>query len=97
MSNDNTMAGAKMICGKVVRYFCPFDNIVPKEVIPLSFRLTMLKYDNIDSLKIVAGIVKTEEVMIVPSVFGKICFHMTRTSLAPNVLAAKTYSWFLYR
>ena len=40
---------------------------------------------------------KTQLVMIVPKEFGKICLNIMRLSLAPNVRAAKTYSWFLNR
>ena len=45
--------------------------------------------------KITPGITSTEPVMMVPNELGKMCLNMMLQSLAPSVLAARTYSWFL--
>ena len=68
------------------------DNNVPKLVAFEPPKLTIPKKLNILSLKITLGITKADDVIIVPSVLGKICFQIILLSLAPNVLAAITYS-----
>ena len=67
-------------------------NNVPSEVVVLPPTFIIPKYESILSEKITPGITKTDDVIKVPSVFGKMCFHIIRWSLAPSVRAAKTYS-----
>ena len=45
----------------------------------------------------IEGITKAILVTMVPRPFGKMCLNMILASLAPRVLAARTYSWFLKR
>ena len=65
---------------------------MPRLVIVEPPRFTIPRKLKMLSLKIVPGMTSTEDVMIVPSELGKICFQIIRLSLAPNVLAAMTYS-----
>ena len=51
------------------------DNNVPKLVAFEPPKLTIPKKLNILSLKITLGITKADDVIIVPSVLGKICFN----------------------
>ena len=97
ISNDIIIAGKIIKCGNCVHMPLASDNNVPKLVAFEPPKLTIPKKLNILSLKITLGITKADDVIIVPSVLGKICFQIILLSLAPNVLAAITYSWFLNR
>ena len=81
-----------MICGSVLKYSLPFASIVPSDVDVAPWKLTIPRYDNVVSERIVLGMIRIEDVMIVPNAFGKMCLNISLPSLAPNVLAASTYS-----
>jgi hypothetical protein len=68
------------------------ERSVPRDVIVEPPRLTIPRKESILSLKITLGITSAEDVMIVPSELGKMCFQIILLSRAPSVLAAITYS-----
>ena len=69
-----------------------FERITPSED---KFLSPKPKYEIVASEKITLGIIKTEEVIIVPIAFGKMCFAISLASLAPSVRDASTYSLLL--
>ena len=84
--------GNKIICGSVLKYCCPFESNVPRDVKFLPLKLIIPRYDRVDSVKIALGITNTDDVIKVPREFGKMCLNIKRLSRAPKVLAARTYS-----
>ena len=81
-----------MRCGAPCHRSLASERSVPRLVILEPPKLTIPRKLKMLSLKIVLGITRTEEVIMVPKELGKICFQINRLSRAPNVPAAMTYS-----
>lgn len=86
------IAGNNTTCGALVITDCPAVSIEPiDERVALS-RFTTPRYESEVSLNITPGITSTEPVMSVPRELGNMCLNIILASLAPRVLAARTYS-----
>ena len=92
IKSEMKRAGNTIIYGYVLKYGCALESIFPTLVILPVLRVMIPRYDRLDSVMIIPGMVKTELVMIVPNELGKMCLNISLPSLAPNVLAASTYS-----
>jgi hypothetical protein len=91
-SKEINAAGQKIMWGYVESKPLPFESNVPTDVCVEDSRLTIPRYVKLDSEKITPGIIRILPVISVPIALGKMCLNISLLSLAPSVLAERTYS-----